>query len=67
MGSVVRINSAKWSFHTAATVCVPCPRVASEMGSRMNRAFGMRFTIFSAIPNSGGLMKSSAEFIHRCV
>ena len=25
---------------------------------------GIRFTIFSAMPNSGGLMKSSAELIH---
>ncbi len=55
-GSVARINSARESFHTAATVCVPCPRVASEIGNSMKRAFGMRFTILSAMPSSGGLM-----------
>ena len=32
---------------------------------RMNFALGMRVTSFSAMPNSGGLMKSSAELIQR--
>ena len=25
-------NGAKYSFHTAATVCVPCPRVMPLVG-----------------------------------
>ena len=32
---------------------------------RMNFAWGIRLTIFSAMPSSGGLMKSSAELIQR--
>jgi len=32
---------------------------------RMNFAFGIFVTIFSAMPSSGGLMKSSAELIQR--
>ena len=45
-------------------VWVPWPRVLSEMGIRTNFAFGIWWTIFSAMPSSGGLMKSSAELIH---
>ena len=44
---------------------VPWPRVASEMGIRMNLACGIWVTSFSAMPSSGGLMKSSAELIQR--
>ena len=32
---------------------------------RMNFAWGIWLTIFSAMPSSGGLMKSSAELIQR--
>jgi hypothetical protein len=35
-GCVSRINSARYCFHTAAAVCVPCPRVCSPIGSSMN-------------------------------
>jgi len=55
----------RYCFQTVATVWVPWPRVTSEMGMRMNLAWGIFVTIFSAMPNSGGLMKSSAELIQR--
>jgi len=55
----------RYCFQTAALVWVPWPRVASEMGTRMNFALDIFVTSFSAMPNSGGLMKSSAELIQR--
>ena len=55
----------RYCFQTAAWVWVPWPRVASEMGMRMNLPWGMSLTFASAISNSGGLMKSSAELIQR--
>src|SRR5579864_5623738 len=55
-------NSFKYSCHTAAHVCVPWPCVWSEIGISTNLPWGTRLISCSAIPSSGGLMKSSAEF-----
>src|SRR5258705_9987867 len=63
--SVWARKSMRYCFQTAAAVWVPWPRVASEMGMRMNLAWGICVTNFSGMPSSGGLMKSSAELIQR--
>src|ERR1700722_15828996 len=63
--AVWAMKSIRYCFQTMAWVWVPWPRVASEMGIRMNFAWGIRVTIFSAMPSSGGLMKSSVELIQR--
>src|SRR6266403_939928 len=57
-------NSAKYCFHTTALVCVPWPRVSSLMGSKTKRAFFIFLISRSAMPSSGGLMKSSASLIY---
>jgi shikimate kinase len=56
-------NSARYFPQIAGIECVPCPRVCSVMGSKMNLP---RFTYLisrSAMPNSGGLISSSAELM----
>jgi shikimate kinase len=42
---------------------VPCPAVASLPGTSSRRAFLIRFSSRSMIPDSGGLRSSSAELI----
>ena len=61
--SVSRMKSMRYCFQMAAWVWVPWPRVWSVMGRRMKRAWGICFARRSAMPSSGGLMKSSAEFM----
>src|SRR5216683_1879600 len=63
--SVWARKSMRYCFQTVATVWVPWPRVASEMGMRMNLAWGICVTSFSGMSSSSGLMKSSAELIQR--
>src|SRR6202030_3951458 len=58
-------SSARYCFQTTARVCVPWPRVSSLMGIKTKRAFFTFLISRSAIPSSGGLMKSSAEFMYR--
>ena len=57
------MRAARSFFQRLATVWEPWPRVASEMGRRMNLALGISVTWRWAMPSSGGLMKSSAELI----
>ena len=56
-------NCARYCCHTAAQVWVPWPWVWSEAGSSTKRPFLTRLISRSAMPSSGGLMKSSAELI----
>src|SRR5882757_5134035 len=66
--SVWARKSIKYCFQTVATVWVPWPRVASEIGISMYLVCGilerMRGLMILS-PVSGGLMKSSAELIQR--
>src|SRR5260370_27864090 len=57
-------SSSRYCFHNTARVCVPWPRVSSPMGIKTNRAFFTFLISFAAKPNSGGLMKSSADLMH---
>src|ERR1017187_10801193 len=60
----VASNSFKYCCQTAAQVCVPWPWVWSETGINTNRPLRTRLISRSAMPNSGGLMKSSAELMN---
>lgn len=60
-GSDSLSSSRRYSFQSAAGVCVPCPRVSSLMGSRTNRPFLTRSISRSMMASSGGLISSSAE------
>src|ERR1700685_4637457 len=66
LGQCVLLSSSslRYERHAIAEVCVPCPWVTSLIGSKTKVPFFSRLLSFSAIPNSGGLMKSSAELIH---
>ncbi len=64
-GSEEASNSFRYCCHTAAQVWVPCPCVWSDAGSSTKRPCFTRLISRSAMPSSGGLMKSSAELIHR--
>ncbi len=55
-------SAASSFFHSAAQVWVPWPWVCSLAGIRTKRPRFTRRISRSAIPSSGGLMKSSAEF-----
>src|ERR1700757_4809787 len=68
LGSVSCMKSMRQCFQSLATVWLPWPRVASEMGMRMNLVLGILGRtrgLMICSPSSGGLMKSSAELIQR--
>src|SRR5579859_6857542 len=62
--AVFRKVCSMYSRHATAQVWVPCPCVFSLMGRSTNVPFFSRLLSRSAMPSSGGLMKSSAELIH---
>src|SRR5260370_9041825 len=61
--SVSFSSSATRCFQTAASVCVPWPRVASLIGTRIALPCGTFLISRSRMPGSGGLIRSSAKLM----
>src|ERR1700743_2886526 len=64
LGRLIASRWASLSFQNLAQVWVPWPWVSGLSGISTNLPCLICLTFSSAIPSSGGLMKSSAELTH---